>query len=39
LGDANDAVFWKRENVERWVEMGMRDATRALSARAAANLR
>ena len=27
LGDANDAVFWNRANVDRWVEMGMRDAT------------
>ena len=40
LGDANDAVFWKRENVERWVEMGTRDAAQALSGRvAAANFR
>ncbi len=31
LGDANDAVFWKRENVQRWVEMGNRDAVRALA--------
>jgi NTE family protein len=31
LGDANDAVFWKRENVERWVEMGMADASLALA--------
>jgi NTE family protein len=31
LGDANDAVFWKRENIERWVDLGMRDATRILS--------
>ena len=31
LGDAHDAVFWKRENVERWVGMGTRDATRALA--------
>jgi NTE family protein len=30
LGDANDAVFWKRANVERWIEMGMRDAERTL---------
>jgi NTE family protein len=30
LGDANDAVFWKRENVERWVELGERDAARTL---------
>lgn len=35
LGDANDAVFWKRENVERWVDMGRRDAARALEFRAA----
>ncbi len=33
LGDANDAVFWKRENIERWVEMGERDAADALSRR------
>lgn len=26
LGDANDAVFWKRENVERWIALGERDA-------------
>jgi predicted acylesterase/phospholipase RssA len=32
LGDANDAVFWKRENAERWVDMGTRDAVRALAA-------
>ncbi len=25
LGDTDDAVFWKRANVERWVNMGMRD--------------
>lgn len=31
LGDANDAVFWKRENIERWVDMGMRDAAAALA--------
>lgn len=30
LGDANAAVFWKRENVERWIELGMRDTARAL---------
>jgi NTE family protein len=30
LGDANDAVFWKRANIERWVDMGMRDAARVL---------
>ncbi len=31
LGDANDAVFWKRENIERWIEMGTRDAAKALA--------
>jgi NTE family protein len=30
LGDTDDAVFWKRANIERWVDMGMRDATRVL---------
>jgi NTE family protein len=30
LGDANDAVFWKRENIERWVELGERDAAVSL---------
>jgi hypothetical protein len=30
LGDANDAVFWKRANIERWVDMGTRDATQVL---------
>jgi NTE family protein len=34
LGDANDAVFWKAENVERWIELGMRDAVRALEPQA-----
>ena len=33
LGDADAAVFWKRENIERWVDMGTRDATRTLQAR------
>jgi predicted acylesterase/phospholipase RssA len=31
LGDTDDAVFWKRSNIERWVDMGMRDAAAALS--------
>jgi NTE family protein len=31
LGDANDAVFWKRENIARWLDLGMRDAVRALA--------
>jgi NTE family protein len=30
LGDANDAVFWKKENILRWVDMGRRDAAAAL---------
>jgi NTE family protein len=30
LGDANDAVFWNRANIDRWVDMGMRDAARAI---------
>jgi hypothetical protein len=30
LGDVNDAVFWKRENVARWVEMGRRDTQDAI---------
>lgn len=30
LGDASDAVFWKRENIERWVKLGERDAAAAL---------
>lgn len=25
LGDARDAVFWKKENVERWIDLGRRD--------------
>jgi NTE family protein len=38
MGDANDAVFWKRENVERWIALGERDAARVLSAEAPARL-
>jgi NTE family protein len=30
LGDVNDAVFWRRENIDRWVDMGVRDARAAL---------
>lgn len=30
LGDMNDAVFWKKENVERWIELGAKDARAAL---------
>jgi hypothetical protein len=33
LGDANDAVFWKRENIDRWVELGARDTRAALGQR------
>jgi NTE family protein len=35
LGDVNDAVFWKKENVERWIELGARDTAAALRRRAA----
>jgi NTE family protein len=27
MGNARDAVLWKRENIERWVDLGMRDAS------------
>jgi predicted acylesterase/phospholipase RssA len=27
MGTAREAVFWKRANIERWIEMGMRDAS------------
>lgn len=27
MGKARDAVLWKRENVERWIDLGMRDAS------------
>lgn len=30
LGDAHDAVFWRRENVIRWIEMGRRDTQAAI---------
>ena len=30
LGDANDAVFWKKENIVRWIEMGRNDTAAAL---------
>jgi NTE family protein len=30
LGDANDAVFWKKENIIRWIEMGRKDTAAAL---------
>src|SRR5579863_3730520 len=35
LGDTDDAVYWKRSNIERWVDMGMRDAAAALQHQAA----
>lgn len=35
LGDADAAVFWKRPNIERWVDLGLRDAARALTEPAA----
>ena len=28
MGEARDAVVWKRENIERWIAMGERDATK-----------
>lgn len=31
LGGVNDAVFWKRENIDRWVELGERDTRTALA--------
>ena len=32
LGSVDDAIHWKRENVERWIELGARDAGNALRA-------
>lgn len=34
IGTAHDALFWKRENIERWLDLGYRDATRAFRAAA-----
>jgi NTE family protein len=31
LGAWDDAVAWKRENIERWIELGARDAAQALA--------
>jgi NTE family protein len=31
LGAWDDAVFWKRDNIERWIDLGARDASRALA--------
>jgi NTE family protein len=30
LGDMRSGLLWKRENIERWIDLGFRDATRAL---------
>jgi predicted acylesterase/phospholipase RssA len=30
LGDAHDAVFWKKENCARWIDLGRRDTEQAL---------
>jgi NTE family protein len=35
LGDVNDAISWKRENIERWVALGQLDAARALQSSSA----
>jgi NTE family protein len=35
LGESRDGVFWKKENAERWIELGKRDAAMALRGRAA----
>jgi hypothetical protein len=32
LGSAKDALYWKRENVQRWIEQGQQDAGAALAA-------
>jgi hypothetical protein len=32
LGTAKDALYWKRENVRRWIEQGQQDAQAALAA-------
>jgi NTE family protein len=32
LGDANDAVFWNLENIDRWIDLGRRDAARVCTA-------
>lgn len=30
LGSVKDAVFWKRDNIDRWIDQGYRDADRAV---------
>lgn len=32
LGSAKDALFWKRDNVKRWIELGQQDAEAAVAA-------
>lgn len=32
LGSAKDALYWKRENVRRWIDLGVRDCEAALAA-------
>jgi predicted acylesterase/phospholipase RssA len=32
LGSAKDALYWKRDNVKRWIEQGQQDAEAALAA-------
>lgn len=32
LGTAKDALYWKRDNVKRWIEQGQEDAEAALAA-------
>ncbi len=39
LGTAHDAVIWKRGNIERWVDLGMRDAARVLGPRVCTTMR
>ena len=39
LGSPRDAVCWKRENIERWINLGERDAARTLSLQPAASIR
>jgi predicted acylesterase/phospholipase RssA len=31
LGTQDDAVFWKRSNIDRWIDLGRRDAAAALA--------
>jgi NTE family protein len=36
MGTARDAIVWKRENIERWIQMGERDAERVFKGQAKA---